>query len=196
MKNRKKILDELKHAGVSWSDTDPSQMPYSIPDSSPENYFQELPAQILSSIQALKNVEDLIAQDPSSEESNKNLPHIRQKEKSPSFLLKLPSFRKRMILAASVTVMLFLALILVWLQKNNNGADTVQLNVPSSIPDTEIIRFLENTNSAYTLDLTNDLSFHTMPGSETNTIIFADISDEELNTYMKLNGSTINESIN
>lgn len=193
MKNRKEITDELKQVGASWSDSDPCTMPYSIPNTLPETYFNELPSQVLTAVSALNKVEELIAGE-SNKDSILSVPPQQTAANKPfgGIVRSIHSLGKRSLIAACVAGLLFMALITVWFGKDAVRSDSAQMNIPSSIPDTEILHYLENTNTNYSIDLSGELSFNPSLSNESTAFLFQDCTDEELNAYAHQNGTAIN----
>jgi hypothetical protein len=187
MNKRTEILEELKAIGVTWAESDPQSKPYSVP----KNYFEELPIQLTDSAKAIQNVETLI----SIRSSNQNVELPNQSDvfvaKNPSkLILMYQKFGRSSLIAACLAGVLVLSCVLFWKQPNGMN-ENAQLIVPNTIPDTEIILFLES-GGGYSESLINSPLNNALSLSENTDELLSDVSDEELMAYSKQTFSTIN----
>lgn len=222
MKNRKEIKEELKSFGISWAETDPCSMPFSLPEnyfnqalyplfsdlaagtepnlevigskstpfSVPENYFQDLPQNIIESAKALQNVQEMIHEikSPQHGETVQLFTKSVTTKSNPGLLRNISP--ARWMLAASIAGLLCLASFYTWIQ-NDDTSQTAQLTIPTSIPDTEIISFLETSS------LRTDITAMGEEGTNVQTVendteLLREVSDEELFTYASQNTNAFN----
>ena len=160
--------------------------PYSIP----ENYFQDLPQNIIESAKALQHVQEMIYENKREQQVESHELYTKPlTPKTKTGLLRSIS-PARWLIAASIVGLLCLGSIYTWL-RNYEASETVQLIVPPSIPDTEIIHFLENSS------LRNDITALNEEGTnfqqvENETELLREGSDEELFAYASQNTNTFN----
>lgn len=162
----------------------------STPYSLPANYFQELPTHIIASAKALENVHSLIyetntqiqikEQDASQKESVKFA--------KPSVLRNMIS--TRWIIAASMAGILSLASFYSWMQSNASD-ETAQVNVPTSIPDTEILNFLESSSLRTDVTILSEEN-NTIQQTESDSELLREVSDDELFAYASQNNNSFN----
>lgn len=160
--------------------------PYSIP----ENYFQDLPQNIIESAKALQNVQEMIHENKKVQQlENQQLYTKTLTPKTKTGLLRSIS-PARWLMAASIAGILCLGSIYTWFQ-NNEASETVQLTIPTSIPDTEIINFLENSFLRNDITALNEETTN-FQQVENDTELLSEVSDEELFAYASQNTNTFN----
>lgn len=165
--------------------------PKSTPYSLPENYFQELPQNIMTAAIALQNVQSMIHQkhpSPTTTQPEVLVPLVNTVSKKQTAWQRLGV--QRWMMAASIAGLLCTISFYFWM-KTDATHNTVQVVIPSSIPDAEILNFLEQSHQRGESATIQEETLANLQ-DENETELLKEVSDEELFAYAAQNSNTFN----
>jgi hypothetical protein len=175
-------------AGIepSLEDLSTKSTPYTLP----EKYFQELPLNIIASAKALENVQAMIHENNTQIQIKEQDTLQKESAKSikPDVLRTMAS--SRWIIAASMAGVLCLASFYFWMQ-TDASIETAQVNIPASIPDTEILNFLESSSIRADVAIINEEN-NTIQPVESDYELLREVSDDELFAYVSQSNNSFN----